>query len=72
MDGEPSTFSADEKSVRILKGVRAGQSVRPVGRDITKGTVVLRAGEKLLAAEVRKTLVSRGGLPRGDGRFCRL
>lgn len=49
----PTTFSADEKSVRILKGVRAGQSVRPVGSDIVEGVTVLKAGEIIRAAEVR-------------------
>lgn len=58
VDGEkPSTFSGDESSVRILKGVRAAQSVRPVGFDITKGANVLRAGEIITAAEVREWLV---------------
>ncbi|CAN0551080.1 unnamed protein product, partial [Ectocarpus sp. 8 AP-2014] len=53
VDGEdPTTFSAEEKSVRILKGVRAAQSVRPVGHDITEGATVLRAGEVIQAAEV--------------------
>ncbi|CAM9235871.1 unnamed protein product [Ectocarpus sp. 4 AP-2014] len=52
-DGEdPTTFSAEEKSVRILKGVRAAQSVRPVGHDITEGATVLRAGEVIQAAEI--------------------
>ena len=53
VDGEPSPASnVDEKSVRILKGVRAGQSVRPVGHDIVQGATVLRAGDIVSAAEV--------------------
>ncbi|CBN76716.1 conserved unknown protein [Ectocarpus siliculosus] len=53
VDGEdPTTFSAEETSVRILKGVRAAQSVRPVGHDITEGATVLRAGEVIQAAEI--------------------
>ncbi|CAM9193389.1 unnamed protein product [Scytosiphon promiscuus] len=53
VDGEDSTtFSPEEKSVRILKGVRAAQSVRPVGFDIVQGVTVLRAGEVIRAAEI--------------------
>lgn len=49
---DSTTFSAEEKSVRILKGVRPAQSVRPVGHDIVKGASVMRAGEVIRAAEV--------------------
>lgn len=53
MDAEdPTTFGPGEKSVRILKGVRPAQSVRPVGYDIVQGVTVLRAGEVIRAAEV--------------------
>ncbi|CAM9122404.1 unnamed protein product [Pylaiella littoralis] len=53
VDGEDSTmFSAAEKSVRILRGVRTAQSVRPVGHDIVKGATVLRAGDIIRAAEI--------------------
>lgn len=53
MDSEDSKlFSAEEESVRILKGVRTAQSVRPVGHDIVKGATVLQAGEIIKAAEV--------------------
>lgn len=53
VDGADSTaFNAEEKSVRVLVGVRAGQSVRPVGYDIAEGATVLRAGETINAAEI--------------------
>lgn len=67
MDGEDSKlFSAEEESVRILKGVRAAQSVRPVGHDIVKGAMVLRAGEIIQAAEV-----SGEGLPSSSSSCLR-
>lgn len=63
VDGEDSSkFGPEEKSVRILKGVRAGQSVRPTGHDIVQGAMVMRAGEVIQAAEVS---VSRWGGGRG-------
>ncbi|GLJ08275.1 hypothetical protein SUGI_0085410 [Cryptomeria japonica] len=40
------------KRVRILTGVSKGHDIRPVGYDIEKGTVVLRSGEKIGAAEI--------------------
>lgn len=53
VDSEASSASsADEKCVRILKGVQAGQSVRPVGHDIVEGATVLKAGEIVSPAEV--------------------
>lgn len=62
--GPSSSFSADEKSVRILKGVRPGQNIRPTGHDITKGTTVLHAGDRIEAAEV-----SRGLCDVDEGRW---
>lgn len=53
VDEVSSASSADEKYVRILKGVQAGQSIRPVGHDIVEGATVLKAGEIVSAAEVR-------------------
>lgn len=59
VDGDDaSMFSAEEKSVRILKGVRPGQSVRPVGFDIVEGAIVMKAGEKIMAAEVWAMIVA--------------
>ncbi|CAM9113787.1 unnamed protein product, partial [Hapterophycus canaliculatus] len=53
VDGEDSTtFSPEERSVRILRAVRAAQSVRPVGHDIVQGATVLRTGEVIGAAEI--------------------
>lgn len=49
-----SEFSAEENSVRILKGVKTGQSVRHVGFDIEEGATVMCAGERIGAAEVRR------------------
>lgn len=59
VDGDDaSTFNAEEKSVRILKGVRTGQSIRPVGFDIVEGATVMKAGERIGAAEVRAAIVA--------------
>lgn len=52
-----TTFTADEKAVRILRGVRPAQSVRPVGHDVVEGTTVMEAGEVIRAAEVKEELV---------------
>ncbi|CAN0435223.1 unnamed protein product, partial [Laminaria digitata] len=49
---DSTAFNAEEKSVRVLVGARAGQSVRPVGHDIAAGATVLRAGETINAAEI--------------------
>lgn len=40
------------KRIRILTGVSKGQDIRPVGYDIEKGSVVLRYGERIGAAEI--------------------
>jgi gephyrin len=40
------------RRVRIRKGVRPGDDVRPVGVDVATGQEVLRAGERLGAAEI--------------------
>ncbi|CAN0022454.1 unnamed protein product, partial [Choristocarpus tenellus] len=52
VEGDPSVFDAGEKEVRILKGVPEGKSLRPVGFDVLKGDVVLKAGDKICSAEV--------------------
>lgn len=70
MDGEDSSkFSAEETSVRILKGVRPGQSVRPTGHDIVKGATVMRAGEVVQAAEVGRWKGVNGWEGGGKGAF---
>lgn len=58
VDEGSTVSSADEKHVRILKGVQAGQSVRPVGHDIVEGATVLKAGEIVSAAEVSCSISS--------------
>ncbi|KAG5179608.1 MoeA N-terminal region-domain-containing protein [Tribonema minus] len=52
MAGDASLMDADEKTVRILKGVAAGTSIRPIGSDIAQGEVVLTAGTRVTPAEV--------------------
>ncbi|KAL2557340.1 Molybdopterin biosynthesis protein CNX1 [Forsythia ovata] len=44
--------SVDSKQVRILKQIRQGVDIRPVGCDIAEGDVVLKSGERLGPAEV--------------------
>ncbi|XP_057473792.1 molybdopterin biosynthesis protein CNX1 isoform X1 [Actinidia eriantha] len=44
--------STESKSVRILIQTSQGVDIRPVGCDITKDAVVLKAGERLGAAEI--------------------
>lgn len=47
--GEPPPLP---DTVGILKGVKAGDSVRPIGEDVQAGQTVLRAGHTLRAAEL--------------------
>ena len=69
VDGADSTaFNKEEKSVRVLVGVRAGQSVRPVGYDIAEGATVLRGGETINAAEVIE--IDAAQLPQPDFVSC--
>ncbi|KAJ2658764.1 hypothetical protein IWW48_003837 [Coemansia sp. RSA 1200] len=61
------TSKEEEAVVRIAEGgrVRAGQNVRPVGHDLRKGAVVLRAGETVgtVGGEIAAMAVS------GNRRF---
>ncbi|XP_022891833.1 molybdopterin biosynthesis protein CNX1 [Olea europaea var. sylvestris] len=44
--------SVDSKRVRILKQIKQGVDIRPVGCDIAEGDVVLKSGERLGPAEI--------------------
>jgi gephyrin len=41
-----------EKSVRILVGVKAGQNIRPIGSDIVAGEKLLQPGDIITSAEI--------------------
>ncbi|XP_049399476.1 molybdopterin biosynthesis protein CNX1 isoform X1 [Solanum stenotomum] len=47
-----SVASAEPKRVRILKQTSPGVDIRAVGSDIAQGTIVLKSGERLGAAEI--------------------
>ncbi|KAM3324298.1 molybdopterin biosynthesis protein CNX1-like [Capsicum chacoense] len=47
-----SVGSAEPKRVRILKQTSSGVDIRAVGSDIAQGTIVLKSGERLGAAEI--------------------
>ncbi len=49
---EPIASQSGLPYVRIHSGVKSGQDVRPVGFDVATGERVLRAGERLGAAEI--------------------
>jgi molybdopterin biosynthesis enzyme len=50
--GSVSQVDMNETSVRIMKAVPQGNSIRPIGYDIQQGAVVLEKGTKITPAEV--------------------
>jgi molybdopterin molybdotransferase len=52
----------DGDTIRVLKAFEAGSFVRPVGQDLRRGEVVVRAGRRLLGPELG--VLSSAGNPR--------
>jgi MoeA N-terminal region (domain I and II) len=55
--GSVSQVDMNETTVRIMKAVSVGNSIRPIGYDIQQGAVVLEEGTKITPAEVCCALI---------------
>lgn len=52
VEGDARAASSQEREVNILKAVKAGQNIRPVGSDIQPDEVLVNAHEVVTAAEI--------------------
>ncbi|XP_078042952.1 molybdenum cofactor synthesis protein cinnamon [Augochlora pura] len=49
---EGTSDNTEEKEIEIMTDVKCGQDIRPIGCDINKGELILKAGTKLGAVEL--------------------
>lgn len=52
VDGDERSAFVNEKAVNILKAVKPGQNIRPIGSDIQPGELLVDARELITAAEI--------------------